>query len=316
MWVGDCFEDLAEIPGPVHLAIGVFDGLHRGHEAVIQRALQESRRSGGTTAVLTFDPHPVAVLRPESAPPLLTGARQKQALLRAMGVHHLVLLKFSLEFAQMSGSEFVEELVRWCKPLRHICVGHEWTFGRGRSGNIGLLRELGAKHGFVVDAVPSVTEGGRTVSSTEIRQAVAEGRLEDAQAMLGRPYAAFGRVVRGSQMGRALGFPTANVDYENGVLPPQGVYAVRAVLDGVSRLAVANLGRRPTIAASTAPVLEVHIPNFDRDLYGSDFGVEFLRFLRPEQQFADVDALKDQIARDIVNAATTAAGRSTPCLQA
>ncbi len=299
MWVGDCFEDLSEVPGPVHLAIGVFDGLHRGHIAVIRRALEASRASGGTTALLTFHPHPLAVLRPEGGPGALTGARQRLGLLRAVGVHHVVVLPFTTSLARLSGEEFVQKLVESCRPLLHICVGHEWVFGRDRSGSIELLRKLGTVYGFNVDAIDPVRAGGRIISSTAIRAAVRSGQLADAQAMLGRPYALFGNVRQGRGAARQLGFPTANVAVENEVLPPDGVYSVRAVVDGNLREGIANLGVRPTFMKGSQREFEVHFFDFEGNLYGQDLEVELMGFVRPEQKFESLGALRNQIAADV-----------------
>ncbi len=299
MWVGDCFEDLSEVPGPVHLAIGVFDGLHLGHVAVIRRALEASSESGGTTALLTFHPHPLAVLRPEGGPGVLTGARQRLGLLRAMGVHHVVVLPFTPALAKLSGEEFVRKLVACCRPLQHICVGHEWAFGRDRSGNIDLLRTLGAQCGFAVDAVAPVRVGGRIVSSTAIRAAVRSGQLDDAEAMLGRPYALFGKVRAGRGAGRELGFPTANVAMENEVLPPDGVYRVRTFAAGRLCDGIANLGMRPTISQNAGREFEVHLFDFHENLYGQDLEVALIAYVRAERKFESLAELRDQIAADV-----------------
>jgi riboflavin kinase/FMN adenylyltransferase len=314
MWVGDSFQDLAEIPGPVHLAIGVFDGLHLGHIAVIRKALDGSRTSGGTTALLTFHPHPMTVLRPDAAPDLLTGSRQKLDLLKALGVHHVVVLPFTRDLSAMTGAGFVLELTRYAKPLRHICVGHEWSFGHQRSGNIDLLKEMGAKHGFGVDAIAPVTVNGQTVSSTNIRKAVREGNLELARSLLGRPYGLFGTVIDGDKRGRQLGFPTANIRIENEVLPPDGVYRVRTVIEGVARDGVANLGVRPTVDGTGMRSFEVHVLDYDGDLYGSELTIDILEFLRGEMKFNSVEALSAQIRSDIDRARNLINSGSVPAL--
>src|SRR3954463_15020983 len=242
-------SELATLPGPLFLAIGVFDGVHLGHQAVISTSAKHARDGNGTPVVVTFDPHPVKVLRPESAPHLITATQHKIALIRDLGVAHLLVLHFDLAFAATSPEDFVQQLVENSKPLREICVGHEWSFGRGRAGNLALLKELGASDGFNVIGVQAVTVNGEVVSSTAIRKAVEEGNLVKATQMLGREYTILGTVIRGEQLGRKLGFPTANLSAHSEQFPPNGVYAIEARIGGALHRGVANLGFRPTVAA-------------------------------------------------------------------
>jgi riboflavin kinase/FMN adenylyltransferase len=292
-------EELASIPGPIFLAIGVFDGVHLGHRAVIERALRDAQNAGGTAVVATFDPHPARVLRPEKAPRILTSAPHKQRLIRALGVEHLLVIPFSLEFAETEPAHFLHALAAAARPLREICVGHEWCFGKNRAGNLTLMAELGKELGFEEVGLPAVHVGGQVVSSTLIRHAIEAGDLAKAEILLGRPYTILGTVVRGDQIGRKLGFPTANLAAHNEQFPPNGVYAVEIQRDVTPVRGVANIGVRPTIAnASGERLLEVHVFDFEGDLYEQDLEVTFRKFLRPEQKFASLEELKAQIAAD------------------
>jgi riboflavin kinase/FMN adenylyltransferase len=259
--------------------------------------------AGGTSVVVTFDPHPVKVLRPNNAPHLLTATQHKIALIRDLGVAHLLVLHFDREFAATSPENFVQQLVNNSKPLREICVGHEWSFGKGRAGNLALLNKLGEIHGFNVIGVQAVKVNGEVVSSTAIRQAVEAGDLVKATQMLGREYTILGTVVRGEQLGRKLGFPTANLSAHSEQFPPNGVYVVEARLAGALYRGVANLGFRPTVAEGKPErLLELHLFDLDREIYGEEIEVRFVRYLRPEQKFADLEALKAQIAADVRHA--------------
>src|SRR5450432_3897153 len=215
--------ELAEIPGPIFLAIGVFDGVHLGHQAVISTAARHAAVDG-TAVVVTFDPHPAKILRPEESPRLLTATQHKIALIRALGVSHLLVLKFDRALASTSPEEFVRQLVAAARPLREICVGQEWSFGKNRAGNLTLLKKLGAEMNFHVVGVEPVTRDGVIVSSTAIRRAVETGDFGVAGRMLGREYTVLGTVEEGSRLGRSLGFPTANLSAHSEQFPPNGVY--------------------------------------------------------------------------------------------
>jgi riboflavin kinase/FMN adenylyltransferase len=293
-------SELPELAGPLFLAIGVFDGVHLGHQAVISTSAKHAKEAGGTPVVVTFDPHPVKVLRPDNAPHLLTATQHKIGLIRDLGVAHLLVLHFDRGFAATSPRDFVRQLVDNSKPLREICVGHEWSFGKGRAGNLALLKELGETHGFNVIGMAAVKVNGEVVSSTAIRQAVEAGDLVKATQMLGREYTILGTVVRGEQLGRKLGFPTANLSAHSEQFPPNGVYVVEARLAGALYRGVANLGFRPTVAAGKPErLLELHLFDLGREIYGEEIEVRFVRYLRPEQKFADVEGLKAQIAADV-----------------
>lgn len=232
--------ELSKLHGALFLAIGVFDGVHLGHQAVISRSADSAREAGGTPVVVTFDPHPAKVLRPHGAPHLLTATQHKIALIRDLGVRHLLVIRFDREFAATAPESFVEQLVAHSNPLRQICVGHEWSFGRNRAGNLALLQKLGAKHRFDVIGIKPVTVNGTVVSSTAIRAAVEAGDFARATEMLGREYTILGTVKEGAQLGRKLGFPTANLSAHSEQFPPNGVYAAEASLDGVRMRGVAN----------------------------------------------------------------------------
>jgi riboflavin kinase/FMN adenylyltransferase len=292
--------ELAQIPGPVFLAIGVFDGVHRGHQAVISSAARHAEEVGGTAIVVTFDPHPAKFLRPQESPRLLTATQHKIALIRALGVSHLLVLKFDRELASTSATDFVRQLVAAAQPLREICVGQEWSFGKNRAGNLALLKELGAQLNFSVVGVEPVTSNGTIVSSTAIRKAVESGDFVTATRMLGRDYTILGTVEEGKHLGRSLGFPTANLSAHSEQFPPNGVYVAEGMLSGKTVRGVVNLGVRPTIGdCSPQRVLEFHLFDVDRDLYGEEIEIRFLRYLRPERKFESLSALREQIARDV-----------------
>ena len=293
-------SELSGLPGPLFLAIGVFDGVHLGHRTVISTSTRHAEEVDGTPVVVTFDPHPAKVLRPDSAPHLLTATQHKIALIRDLGVAHLLVQNFNREFAATPPDEFVRQLVTQAKPLREICVGHEWSFGKGRAGNLALLKQLGATHGFNVVGVPAVTVNGEVVSSTAIRRAVAEGDLVKATQMLGREYTILGTVKAGEKLGRKLGFPTANLSAHSEQFPPNGVYVAEARLAGTLYRGVANLGYRPTVnSANPERLLELHLFDLNKEIYEEEVEVRFLRYLRPEQRFESVAALAAQIAKDV-----------------
>lgn len=299
MKILDSIPELSAIPGPVVLAIGVFDGVHLGHEAVICRALREAKEQGGTAVAVTFDPHPARVLRPETAPRLLTAARHKLDLLAALGVQHALVVPFTAETAATPPEDFVRMLFAACRPLRAICVGHDWSFGRNRAGDLALLQRMGDELGFEEIGVPPVLVDGEIVSSTLIRAAVEAGDFPKAQHLLGRPYSVLGTVVKGDGLGRQLGYPTANLSAHNEQFPPDGVYAVEALIGKRAFTGMVNIGVRPTIpTASGERLLELHVFDFSGDLYGQDVEVFFHQFLRPEQKFGGIEELLRQIAGD------------------
>jgi riboflavin kinase/FMN adenylyltransferase len=293
-------SELAHLPGPIFLAIGVFDGVHLGHQSVISTSTSHARSADGTPVVITFDPHPLKVLRPHNAPHLLTATQHKIGLIRDLGVEHLLVITFDKNFAATSPETFIEQLVMHSNPLGEICVGHEWSFGKDRRGNLDLLKKLGAQFNFNVVAIPPVKMDGAVVSSTAIRQAVEKGDLATAAAMLGRDYTILGTVVAGGKIGKKLGYPTANLSAHSEQFPPNGVYFAEATLDGALYPGVVNLGYRPTVSSGKSErILEIHLLDFDREIYGKDLEVRFVSYLRPEKKFENVDALVRQIEFDV-----------------
>lgn len=296
-------EELERLHGALFLAIGVFDGMHRGHQAVISTSTSHARSGNGTPLVVTFDPHPVKVLRPNDAPHLLTATQHKIALIRDLGVDHLLIINFDKKFAATPPEKFVEHLVAHSKPLREICVGHEWSFGKDRRGNLDLLKELGARFHFDVVGIPPVKVNDAVVSSTAIRQAVEKGDFATAAVMLGREYTILGTVKAGEKLGKKLGYPTANLSAHSEQFPPNGVYLAEAWIQGVFYHGVVNLGYRPTVSGGRSErVLEIYLLNFNRDIYGENVEVRFVRYLRPERKFDNLEALVRQIDADVQQA--------------
>jgi len=297
-------EDLSGLAAPAHLAIGVFDGLHLGHQAVIRNSTEAADASGGVAVLVTFDPHPVTVLRPEMSPRLLTHTRHKLLLAERMGVTHALVIAFDEAFSKLSGREFLERLNGIVPDLRQICVGSDWRFGQGRSGDLGLLQDVGNQLGFRVDGAETVTVEGQCVSSTAIREAIQEGNLVWASKLLGRDYTVLGTVVEGQKLGRQIGVPTANLSVYNEQLPPSGVYVMSVNFRGRTVQGIGNLGHRPTVAsADVQRRLEIHLLDFKpEEFYGEELEASFRHFLRPERKFAGLEELTAQIQRDIAQA--------------
>jgi len=291
-------QDLASLPGPVVLAAGTFDGLHLGHQALIRCSLEEAQERGGTAVVMSFNRHPASVVRPERAPGLLTTSETKLSLLKEMHVPAFLLLDFTPDLSKVQAEEFIESLVSASKPLSMICVGSQWSFGNGGKGNIPLLIELGLKFGFSVKRIDPVEVSGLPISSTRVREAIAQGDFQQVLSCLGRKWLLNGKIVTGAGLGAGIGFPTANLDAKGMQLPPDGVYAVRVSLGGRLLSGVCNIGVRPTIEANQARTVEVHLFDFSEDLVGKDLSLEFVKFLRPERKFSGLSELSAQIARD------------------
>ncbi len=290
-------EELAALGGPLHLALGVFDGVHIGHQAVIASAVRASETQGGVAGLLTFDPHPIRVIAPNKAPAaLLATLDHKAKIVSDLGIGLFIPLHFDAEFAAMEASEFIEKLT--AAPVRTIAVGEDWRFGHNRGGDVPFLRMEAEKRGFHLEAVPPVMFEGDRISSTRIRQAIRDGNLAAASGMLGRPYSICGIVARGRQLGRTLGFPTANLPVLAVQTPPDGVWAVR-VCDATGKQwnGVANLGVRPTVDGGNR-MLEVHLLDFFGDLYGQEIDVHFVENIRAETKFPSLDALRGQIEMD------------------
>ena len=295
----------ADATGAV-LALGNFDGVHRGHQTVIAAAGATARKLGAPLGVLTFEPHPRQVFRPDDAPFRLTPLRVKTREIETLGADLLFSLHFDKEFAGRSAENFVDEVLVAALAVRHVVVGYDFVFGRGRAGTVDFLTDIGARRGFGVDIVASVDDG-RTdiISSTRIREHLVAGRPADAARLLGRAWEIDGRVEHGDARGRTIGFPTANVMLADYLRPAAGVYAVRVGIertDGTEwHPGVANIGTRPTVGGIDLR-LEAHLLDFSGDLYGAHVRVALLEFIRPERKFSSFEELKQQIAADAVEA--------------
>lgn len=282
------------------LTIGNFDGVHLGHRAMLERLIATARKAAMPAAVLTFEPHPREYFAPAEAPARLTRLREKLELLAECGVDQVYVCRFNARFASLTADEFIERVLVRGLGARHLLIGDDFRFGKGRSGDFALLQQAGVAHRFAVEAMPTIELDEERVSSSSIRAALASGNLTRAEHFLGRPFSISGRIVHGDKIGRTLGFPTANVQHARQRLPLTGVYAVS--VDGLNHRSVfgaASIGVRPTIAAGLKPVLEVHLLDFERDIYGEHVHVNFHHKLRDEAKYATLDALKAQIARDV-----------------
>lgn len=295
-------EELGEFDESLHLALGVFDGVHLGHQTVIAGVVGAAKKSSGKAGVVTFSPHPIQLLAPTKAPKrILASLEHKAAIMKEEGVDFLLVLNFTHELASLEPEEFMEKLLR-NGNIKTISVGEDWLFGKARRGNAKLLSGMSEQQGFDLVAVPPVMYKGDRVSSTRIRQAILDGNILAASEMLGRPYTVFGEVVKGRMLGRTIGFPTANVVVQNEQLPPSGVWAVKACIDDEWVKGIANLGVRPTVEdANTQRLLEVFLFDFDQDLYGKIIETRFEYFVRPEKKFESIEALTTQIQKDVAS---------------
>jgi riboflavin kinase / FMN adenylyltransferase len=290
-----------DLPQGVVATVGNFDGIHRGQRAILERVVARGRELGLPSALVTFEPHPLKVLRPREAPALLTTPAQKERLCERIGLELLVLVRFDGELAARSADEFVRRFLAHKLGVREVMVGEGFRFGRGREGDVGLLQRLGAELGFRAEGLAEVEWEGERVSSSRIRQALLDGRIEDAVAMLGRPYELTGTVLRGDRMGQKLGWPTINLRTENELIPRDGVYACRVELQGFPGCfdAATNVGTRPTVYENFHRVVESHVLDFRSDVYGRRVALRFYRRLRDERIFPSIMDLSAQIGRDV-----------------
>jgi riboflavin kinase/FMN adenylyltransferase len=282
------------------LAIGNFDGLHLGHRALLERLTAKARQLDLPASVMTFEPHPRELFAPDQAPARLTSLREKLGLLEACGVDRAYVCHFSHKLAALSADQFIDRLLVGGLAVRYLIIGDDFRFGRGRGGDFALLQQAGVEHNFGVEAMHTVDLDGERVSSSAVREALAAGDLEHAARLLGRPYNISGRVVHGDKIGRRLGFPTANIQLKRKRVPLAGVFAV--TVSGVDKRhlpGAASLGVRPTLGNGLKPVLEVHLFDFDREIYGSHVTVHFLHKLRDEAKYDSLAALTAQIERDV-----------------
>jgi riboflavin kinase/FMN adenylyltransferase len=287
----------------VCLALGVFDGVHLGHQQVIHQTVSDARQHEGCSVVVTFDRHPNTVVRPEKAPLMIYPLEKRLRVLAELGLDVGLVLPFDLALSQVPAEEFIGQLCRAWRQVYSISVGAGFCFGHRRSGNLSLLRNLGQVHHFNVHGLSPVSLDTKSISSTLIREVIRIGHLERADQLLGRPYTLGGCVIKGDQLGRRLGFPTANLDVRNLVHPPKGVYAVQASIRDGRHLALLNIGDRPTLRSSNPELrVEAHLLDFSGDLYGQELEVAFLARIRDEHPFESLDALRAQIQHDIETA--------------
>lgn len=296
----DAFGELPGDDRPVVVTVGTFDGVHLGHQRVIRRVVQQAKERGGRSVLVTFEPHPLRVVRPEQAPKLLTTSGEKRPLLTACGLDHAVFLEFTLELRESSPRRFVREFLLNGIGMSRLVIGHDHGFGKGRSGNAEVLRRLADEERFELEVVDSVhADRGRPVSSSAIRRALVERRVDDANRALGRRYAVTGGVVRGDGRGRKLGYPTANLRLpEDKLVPGAGVYACRASTSAGRFAGALHIGPRPAFPGAK-DTFEVHLLDFEGDLYGEPVELELARYLRPIAGFDDPRRLADQIGRDV-----------------
>jgi len=286
----------------VCLAIGMFDGVHLGHQQIIRQTIADARQQEAVALVVTFDRHPNAVVAPTRVPLLIYSPPQKLRTIESLGADALLLCAFDRAFSEQPGEAFIRGLARDLGQIQSLCVGADFTFGYKRGGNVSLLKKLGEELKYTVHGLAAVSLGGHPVSSTRIREAIRTGNLAAAGQMLSQPYSVASRVIGGDQLGRQLGFPTANLDVTGLALPPGGVYAAHATVIGqATHQAVVNIGVRPTVQQSVPHIsLEVHLLDFTGDLFGEEIEVLFAGKLRDERKFATATELREQIARDVV----------------
>jgi riboflavin kinase/FMN adenylyltransferase len=296
------------------VTVGTFDGVHRGHWQLLERVRETAQAVGLPSVLVTFDPHPLAIVRPDHAPPLLTTPAEKIEVLAESGINYMVLLRFDKELASWPPERFVREILIGRFAMRHLVIGHDHGFGRGRSGDVDTLRRLGAEEGFSLDVVDAVESGDRAVSSSGIRAHLERGDVAAAGLALGRPYAIRATVVRGDGRGRSLGFPTANlrVAHPAKLIPAEGIYAARALLRDRAVDGVVHIGARPTFPGTEATV-ELYLFDFDEDLYGAELALTLCERIREVRRFADVESLIRAIEEDVRTARAIHASGAGVC---
>lgn len=280
-------------------AIGIFDGVHRGHQYLIKQMLMTARRLGARPIVITFFPHPAHVLRPDLKLGYLTSLDRRFRLLKCLGVDACLVVRFNRSFARIQPQKFIKDILVKKLGVKAVFVGDDFRFGKDRSGDIALFQRLGPKYGYEMHAVSGLKQGREVISSTRIRRLVGTGKLNEAVRLLGRGVSISGTVVKGSKRGKSLGFPTANIAYEEDILPPQGVYVVKVLLGKKEYPAIANIGTRPSFEKQISkPHLEVYILDFSKSIYGKHLEVEFLKKIRSEKRFSSPQHLIQQIQKD------------------
>jgi riboflavin kinase / FMN adenylyltransferase len=294
------FHDInnANILRPTCLTLGVFDGLHLGHQKIMQTVVERANATNTTPTVITFDPHPRSVLSPENAPPLLQTLDQRLSALEFYGIKQTIVIRFDQEFASIDAEFFLRQTVHERLQAKEVYLGEGFAFGKQRSGNFELLSKIAQEIGFIAKEVPEIKLRGNRISSSKIRKLLSSGEVNLARRMLGRPYGVEGQIVRGFQRGRTIGFPTANLKPKNRVVPKYGVYATATLIDDVWRKSITNVGVRPTFENELEPSVETFIFDFDGDLYGDSLRLRFLHRIRDERKFNGIDELKAQIKKD------------------
>ena len=283
------------------MALGNFDGIHLGHQLIFERAKQEAMRTGGESIVFTFEPHPLKVLRPNQCPPLITPFKKKMLLIESIGIDLVICAEFTREFATLKAMEFVKSILVDRIGARTVVVGYNYCFGHARQGDVTALERYGQQFGFEVVVVGPIRVDNQIVSSSAIRDLVRNGRMPEAARLLGRHFMVLGKVIWGTARGRLLGVPTANVEILNELYPMNGVYAVEVIVGNETYQGVANVGVNPTFGGSQFSV-EVHILDFNRDIYGEEIQVAFVQRIRGEKAFKTADTLIGQIKRDMEQA--------------
>lgn len=292
----------ANIQKPNVLTLGVFDGLHLGHQRIMQTVVERARAVDAVPTAITFDPHPRAVLHPESSPPLLQTLDQRLANLEVLGIEQAIVIQFDLDFSRRPAEDFISEIIHDRLHAKEVHLGKDFAFGRNRGGNIALLKKMSSELEFVAEEVPEVRLRGHRISSSKIRNLLSEGRVNLVRRMLDRPYGVEGVIERGARRGHTIGFPTANLRPHNRVIPKFGVYATATLVDGTWRRSITNIGVRPTFESDADPSIETYLFDFDGDLYGDVLRVRFLHRIRDERKFNGIDELKSQIERDSARA--------------
>lgn len=294
--------DNANILRGTVLTLGVFDGLHLGHQRIMEKVVSRAKAIGAVPTAITFDPHPRAVLHPENAPPLLQTLDQRLSNFAFLGIEQAIVIRFDKEFAAQEAETFLHDIVYERLQAKEVFLGKGFFFGKNRGGNIELLRKMSTELGFFADEVEEVKLRGQRISSTKIRHLLREGKVNLVRRMLGRPYGVEGQIVHGFERGRTIGFPTANLKPHNRVIPKFGVYATATLINNEWRKSITNVGVRPTFDDETAPSIETFVFDFDGDLYGDVLRVRFLHRIRDERKFGGIEELKSQITRDTKHA--------------
>ncbi|CAN5374426.1 bifunctional riboflavin kinase/FAD synthetase [soil metagenome] len=288
----------ANIMRPTVLTLGVFDGLHLGHQKIMETVVERAEVVDAIPTAITFDPHPRAVLYPENSPPLLQTLDQRLANFEVLGIEQAIIIRFNNKFANQDAEKFLREIIHERLQAKEVYLGHGFAFGKDRGGNIELLRKMSDELGFFADEVSEVKLRGQRISSSKIRALLKDGKVNLARRMLGRPYGVEGVIIRGDRRGHTIGFPTANLKPKNRVIPKYGVYATATLIDGIWKKSITNVGIRPTFEGEKEPSIETYIFDFNGDLYGDVLRVRFLHRIRDERKFAGIAELKAQIEKD------------------